>query len=81
MNSVLHQQLEYSLSSELDIEIDNRFCTVAMTCEGNDLCFMQGDEADDFIDEVDSLYEADDFNGTYNEAALICGYPYLDLAH
>ena len=79
MNSVLHQQLEYSLSSELSVEIDSSYSTVAMTCEGNDLCFMQGDQADDFISEVDTLWEADDFNGTYQEAALICGYPYLDL--
>lgn len=79
MNSVLHQQLEYSLSSELEIDIDSSFSTVAMTCEGADLCFMQGEEAETFIAEVDALYNADDFNGNYNEAALICGYPYLDL--
>lgn len=80
MNSVLHQQLEYALSSDLDIDINSSFEWVAMTCEGNDLCFMQGDEASDFIEQVDSLYESDDFNGNYYEAALICGYPYLDLA-
>lgn len=80
MNSILHQQLEYALASELDVEIDSGLPIVAMTCEGNDLCFMQGDEADDFIAEVDKLYETNDFNGTYTEASLICGYPYLDLA-
>ena len=78
MNSILHQQLEYALSSELVVDIDSRFPTVAMTYEGNDLCFMQGDDAENFTDEVDSLYNNDDFNGTYTEAALICGYPYLD---
>ena len=80
MNSILHQQLEYSLSSELEIDINSSFQWVEMTCEGNDLCFMQGDEADDFIAQVDELYESDDFNGSYEEALLICGYPYLDLA-
>jgi len=80
MNSILHQQLEYALSSELEVEVDSSFQTVAMTCEGNDLCFMQGDEAQDFIDQTETLYVADDFNGTYEEATLICGYPYLDLA-
>ena len=79
MNSILHQQLEYAVSSELDVTIDSSFSTVAMTCEGNDLCFMQGEEADTFIDQVNALYNAPDFNGTQDEAATICGYPYLDL--
>ena len=80
MNSILHQQLEYARSSELEIDINSPLEWVSMTCEGNDLCFMQGDEADDFITQVNELYEAEGFNGTYEEAALICGYPYLDLA-
>ena len=79
MNSILHQQLEYSISSELIVDINSPFSTVSMECEGQDLCFMQGDEADTFIDEVETLFNADDFNGTYDDAAMICGYPYLDL--
>ena len=81
MNSILHQQLAYALSSELSIKVDSSFQTVLMTCEGNDLCFMQGGAAQDFIDQCETLYVADDFSGTYEEAELICGYPYLDLAN
>lgn len=80
MDSILHQQLEYALSSELEIEVHRYVNTVIMKCEGNDLCFMQGDEADTFINECDALWNKDGFNGSYDEAALICGYPYLDLA-
>ena len=79
MNSILHQQLEYSLSSELSVDTDSSFSTVSMSCEGNDFAFMEGEEADEFIDQVDQLYNDDEFNGTYTEAELICGYPYLDL--
>jgi hypothetical protein len=80
MNSVLHQQLEYARSSELEVKLNFGLPTVAMTCEGADLCFMQGEEAEEFIDCVEALWEEEDFNGTYEEAELICGYPYLDLA-
>jgi len=80
MNSVLHQQLEYARASELVVDIEPGLPMVSMTCEGHELCFMQESEAQEFIDEVNSLWNNEDFNGTYDEAALICAYPYLDLA-
>lgn len=81
MNSILHQQLEYASASELVVKIDPGFGWVSMTCEGEDLCFLRGERAIEFIEGVDTLWEDEEFNGTYEEAGLICGYPYLDRAH
>jgi hypothetical protein len=42
-------------NSECVIDWDSCMSTVAIDCPGSDGLFMQGDEADSFIDEIRSL--------------------------
>ena len=79
MNEVLQQQLDFARNSGLKVEVDDLHETVAMTVNGEDLCFMQGQEASEFAEKVMELWDQEgDINTEYCE--LIIAYPYLDLA-
>ena len=81
LKEIFEQQIKYARDSGLTIEVDDDYCTVSMQVEGEDLCFMQGQEAEEFAAEVQKLYDREDYNLTWEEAELICGGPYLALAH
>ncbi len=40
----------------IDVDCDSSYSTVAISCRGEDDLFMQGDEADSFIDERRKLW-------------------------
>jgi len=40
----------------IDVDCDSSYSTVAISCRGEDDLFMQGDEADSFIDECRKLW-------------------------
>ena len=59
------------------VDIDRRFGTVCISSNGEEDIFMQGEDASDFIAQVDNLYEkAGDV--TEDEAALCCAAPYCE---
>lgn len=78
MNAVLQQQLDYANNSELSVIVNEQYSWVSMTAADEELCFLQGEEAEQFIEKVTTLYNKEG-NITFNQAAMICGYPYLDL--
>ena len=48
----IHQAAKRFKDSGATIDWDSAFSTVSIDCEGEDGIFMQGEEADRFIDEI-----------------------------
>lgn len=61
----------------VDVEIDRSMGTVCISAQGEEDIFMQGDEADEFIAEVDKLWN-DAQHVTEDEAALCAASPYVE---
>jgi hypothetical protein len=51
----LHEAADRCRNGDVTIECDSAYSTVAIDAPGHDGIFMQGDEADEFIAEVDAL--------------------------
>ena len=79
MNEVIAQQLMFCKKSGLEVDVNERMGTVAMTTHGEDLAFLQGDEADTFIAGANSIYNDEELNLFFCDACNLMGYPYLDL--
>lgn len=62
---------------DVTVEADRGFSTVCISCDGEEDIFMQGDEADDFIAEVDTMYDMAQ-HVTWDEAALCVAEPYAE---
>lgn len=63
--------------SGVSVEWDRRFPTVSIRCDGEEDIFMQGDEADTFIAEIDALCKR--FPSLYEAtAALALAQPYAE---
>ena len=43
-------------ASGIDVDCDSRFSTVCISCRGEDDIFMQGDDANSFIDEAQAMW-------------------------
>ena len=66
-----------SRNGDVTVDIDRGYSTVAIDCPGFDGCFMQGDDAETFIAEVDALckrYRSLD----EDTAALALAEPYAE---
>ena len=50
----IHEAAKRFKDSGATIEWDSAFSTINITCEGEDI-FMQGEEADNFIDEIKAM--------------------------
>lgn len=51
----IHAAAQRSVNGGVTVDCDSSYSTVAIDCPGFEGCFMQGDEADTFIEEVRAL--------------------------
>jgi len=78
MNKILKQQYDYVVNSGITVDITNHMSWVAIECIGYEGIFMQGDEADDFINKCTNIGKR--FRSlTSTEAELIAAYDYAEL--
>lgn len=73
----IREAAQRSRNGDVTVDIDRGYSTVAIDCSGFDGCFMQGDEAEAFIGEVDALckrYRSLD----EDTAALALAEPYAE---
>ena len=73
----IREAAQRSRNGDVTVDIDRGYSTVAIDCPGFDGCFMQGDEAETFIGEVDALRKR---YRSLNEdtAALALAEPYAE---
>ena len=78
LEAIYNQQADYVENSGITIDIDRSFGTVAIDAHGGTGTgvFMQGDEAGQFILEVDAI-EAN--APLFDRAEEAAAYPYADL--
>lgn len=79
-DSILDQQIAYCCGVEVDM--DKAFNTVVITelVENDSMkkeIFLQGDDADNFIKQVEELQEK--YCDEFEDHAFIVAYPYMDL--
>ena len=79
LDEVLASQLAFCERSGLEVDVHEALSTVAMTTHGNDLCFLQGFEAETFIEEANKLYNNEALDLYWCDACSLVGYPYLEL--
>ena len=73
----IHQAAQYVRNSGFNVTMDSRFSWVSINGPGEEGPFMQGEEADGFIDEVKALckrYRSLD----EDVAALALAKPYIE---
>ena len=73
----IREAAQRSRNGDVTVDIDRGYSTVAIDCPGFDGCFMQGDDAETFIAEVDALckrYRSLD----EDTAALALAEPYAE---
>lgn len=63
--------------SGVSIDWDSGYSTVSISCEGEDDIFMQGEEADDFISEIETLADRCRSMNEYT-IALALAEPYAE---
>lgn len=51
----IHQAADRARADGVTVDCDSSYSTVAIDAPGQDGAFMQGDEADEFMAEVDAL--------------------------
>lgn len=51
----IHAAANRMRNSDITIDIDSSFSTVCISCPGEDDIFMQGDDAESFIEEVETM--------------------------
>lgn len=51
----MHEAANRFKNSGCSVDWDSSFSTVTISCKGEDDIFMQGDEADEFISEIEIL--------------------------
>ncbi len=73
----IRQAAQFALNSGASVDLDSSYSTVSIDWADGGECFMQGDEADTFIDEVRALckrYPSLD----EDTAALALAWPYVE---
>lgn len=73
----IHQQADYTEQSRVSVDWDSAFSTVNISHPGDDDIFMQGDDADEFIAELDALCKRFPSLDEYT-AALALAKPYVE---
>lgn len=76
MKDIIEQQATLALNSGGVVTINRHFGTVAIDWTGGE-CFMQGDEADQFIDAVDALSDNNP-DVDFDKCALSEAWPYIE---
>lgn len=52
---ILKSAAKRMADSGVSIDWDSDYSTVSISCEGEDDIFMQGEEADEFIEEIEAM--------------------------
>lgn len=73
----IHQRADWTEKSGISVDWDSAFSTVSIDCEGEDSIFMQGDEADKFINEIEAMCKRFPSLDEYT-AALALSAPYAE---
>ncbi len=73
----IHEAADYSEASGVVIDWDSAFSTFCISAKGEDDIFMQGEEADSAISEIDSLCKKYPSLDAYT-AALCIAKPYIE---
>lgn len=55
LSRIIRQSAKYSRESGADVEIDRAYSTVCISGRGQEDIFMQGDDAEQFIDQIDAI--------------------------
>ncbi len=53
---IIWQAYDRMLARGIHVDCDSRFSTVCISCRGEDDIFMQGDDANSFIDEAQAMW-------------------------
>ncbi len=54
---IIWQVYDRMKAAGIDVDCDSRFSTVCISCRGEDDIFMQGDDANSFIDEARAMWK------------------------
>ncbi len=75
--AIYRQQIRYVEKSNVTVEVQRNYSTVAIDDADGEGVFLQGCEADEFIDAADALFES---TGELSlaEAYKVQAYPYID---
>ncbi|MFN7881567.1 MAG: hypothetical protein ACK5PF_00920 [bacterium] len=73
----IHEAADYSFNSGAVVDWDSAFSTFSIDAENEDGIFMQGDEADQVIAEIDALCKKYPSLDPYT-AALCIAKPYIE---
>jgi len=73
----IREQAERAQNSRITVDVDESYQTVSIDAPGEESIFMQGDEAQDFIDERDVLTKR--YPSLHDWVAeLALAYPYAE---
>ena len=76
LTSIIQQNADLARNSGGRVALDSAYSTVAIEWDGGE-CFMQGDEAAQFIDAVIALWEAAG-DATIDDCELCEAWPYIE---
>jgi hypothetical protein len=76
--AIHRQQINYVEQSNVDVNVDRSYNTVKIADVADPIggFFLQSDEADEFINQADDLFEQDVFS--MNDCYKIIAYSYID---
>lgn len=57
LTEIIKADAKWATDSNIDVEVDRSLGTVCITCPDHDDIFMQGDDAEQFIAECQTLWE------------------------
>lgn len=73
----IKEAIEASPIDSLNVDIDEQRPYVSITYGAQTLCFIQGEEAEHFIKEIEDLFDEAEFIAMW-EAELYMALPFLD---
>jgi len=76
LTSIIQQTAELVRNSGGRVVLDSAYSTVAIDWDGGE-CFMQGDEAVQFIESVTAMWEAAG-DATIDDCELCEAWPYIE---
>jgi len=77
-NRFLVEQMKFVINSGVSVDWNSTYSTVSIYCEGSEGVFMQGHEAEEFINQIELITRRFRSFSEYH-AALVLAYDYLDL--
>ena len=76
---IIRRNIEEVENSGITVQADNAYSTVSIEADGSEGIFLQGHEADAFIEEAKALYNNEALDLNMDEALLATAYPYIGI--